>query len=79
MSTFTVAITYTHTVAHVSTKMLLSIKEIIREIGLDPGQFTDDWTMNLPISGGHQRSIGWGLLTGGSRDGQGHEEAEVHS
>lgn len=46
MSTFTVAITYAHTVTHVSTKMLLTIKEIIREIGLDPGQFTDDWNTN---------------------------------
>lgn len=46
MSTFTVAITYTHTVTHVSTKMLLTIKEIIREIGLNPGQFTDDWNTN---------------------------------
>lgn len=46
MSTFTVAITYTHTVTHVSTKMLLTIKDIIREIGLDPSQFTDDWHTN---------------------------------
>jgi len=43
MSTFTVSITYTQTVTYVTTKMLLLIKEIIREIGLDPAKFTDDW------------------------------------
>ena len=43
MSTFTVSITYTHTVTHVTTKMLLTLKEIIREIGLDPARFTDSW------------------------------------
>ena len=35
MSTYTVSITYTHTVTYVTTKMLLSIKEVIREIGLE--------------------------------------------
>lgn len=43
MSTFTVSITYTHTVTYVTTKMLLTLKEIIREIGLDPASFTDSW------------------------------------
>lgn len=43
MSTFTVSITYTHTVTYVTTKMLLTLKEIIREIGLDPARFTDSW------------------------------------
>ncbi len=43
MSTFTVAITYTHTVTYVTTKILLTLKEIIREIGLDPVRFTDSW------------------------------------
>lgn len=43
MSTYTVSITYTHTVTHVTTKMLLTLKDIIREIGLDPTQFTDSW------------------------------------
>ena len=43
MSTFTVSTTYTHSVTHVATKMLLTIKEIIREIGLDPTQFVADW------------------------------------
>lgn len=46
MSTFTVSTTYTHTVTHVTTKMLLTLKEIIREIGLDPSKFTDDWESN---------------------------------
>lgn len=35
--------------------------------------------LNRPISGGHERSIGFGLLTGGSSDAQGHEEAGVHA
>ena len=43
MSTFTASFTYTHTVTHVTTKMLLTLKEIIREIGLDPGHFSDSW------------------------------------
>jgi hypothetical protein len=46
MSTFTVAITYTHTVTYVTTKMLLLLKDIIREIGLDPANFADDWDSN---------------------------------
>ena len=46
MSTFTVAITYTQTVTYVTTKMLLKLKEIIREIGLDPTQFVNDWDTN---------------------------------
>lgn len=46
MSTFTVGITYAHTVTHVTTKMLLTLKEIIREIGLDPTKFSDDWDSN---------------------------------
>jgi hypothetical protein len=41
MSTFTIS--YTHTVTYVTTKMLLTLKEIIREIGLDPARFSDDW------------------------------------
>ena len=43
MSTFTVSYTYTHTVTHVTTKMLLLVKEIIRESGLDPAKFAADW------------------------------------
>ena len=43
MSTSTFVISYAHTVTYVTTKMLLVLKEIIREIGLDPAKFTDDW------------------------------------
>lgn len=51
MSTFTVSTTYTHSVTHVAIKMLLTIKEIIREIGLDPAQFVRDWeSYELAIS-----------------------------
>lgn len=43
MSTSTFTISYTHTVTYVTAKMLLLLKEIIREIGLDPSKLTDDW------------------------------------
>ncbi len=43
MSTFTVVITYAHTVSHVTDKMLLTFKEIIREIGLDLSRFLQSW------------------------------------
>ncbi len=46
MSTFTVGYTYAHTVTHVTTKMLLLLKNIICEIGLDPANFADDWASN---------------------------------
>jgi hypothetical protein len=46
MSTFTVNYTYAHTVSHVTTKMLLLLKDIIREIGLDPSSFVSDWGTN---------------------------------
>lgn len=35
--------TTTHTVTYVTAKMLLTLKEIVREIGLDPSNLTDDW------------------------------------
>jgi len=44
MSTFAVSISYTQTVTYVTTKMLLLLKEIIREIGLDPARFVDKWS-----------------------------------
>jgi hypothetical protein len=51
MSTFTVSTTYSHSVTHVAAKMLLTIKEIIREIGLDPAKFVADWpSYELAIS-----------------------------
>jgi hypothetical protein len=49
MSTFTVSAT--HTITYVTTKMLLTIKEIIREIGLDPARLCNDWpSYELAIS-----------------------------
>lgn len=35
--------TYAHSVTYVTEKLLNSIKQIIRDIGLDPGKFSDDW------------------------------------
>jgi hypothetical protein len=43
MSTSTFTISYTHTVTYVTAKMLLLLKEIIREIGLNPSTLTNDW------------------------------------
>jgi Bacterial HORMA domain 2 len=43
MSTSTFTYSYTHTVTYVTAKMLLTLKEIIREIGLDPSKLTNDW------------------------------------
>ncbi len=43
MSTSTFVVSYANTVSHVTTKMLLVLKEIIREIGLDPTRFTKHW------------------------------------
>jgi len=43
MSTATFVISYAQTVTYLSTKMLLLLKEIIREVGLDPARFTSDW------------------------------------
>src|ERR1035437_5088854 len=43
----TYALTYntTHTVSFVTSKMLMLLKDIIREVGLDPGKLTDDWSL----------------------------------
>jgi hypothetical protein len=46
MSTSTFVISYAYTVTYVTTKMLLMLKEIIREIGLDPSNFVNDWDSN---------------------------------
>jgi len=35
--------TNVHTVTHVTSKMLLTLKEIIREIGLNPDKLADSW------------------------------------
>lgn len=36
--------TLTYTITYVTAKMLLSLKEIIRDIGLDPSTLTEDWS-----------------------------------
>ena len=43
MSTFAFVNTYTHTVTHVTNKLLLSFKEIIRESGLDVTKMSREW------------------------------------
>lgn len=43
MSTSTFVISYAYTVTYVTAKILLMLKEIIREIGLDPSKFVNDW------------------------------------
>jgi hypothetical protein len=50
MSTSTFVISYVYTVTYVTAKLLLTLKEIIREIGLDPAKFTNDW-------GSYERAI----------------------
>lgn len=43
MSSSTFVISYAYTVTYVAAKMVLLLKEIIREIGLDPGKLAGDW------------------------------------
>ena len=43
MSTSTFVISYAYTVTYVTDKMLFLLKEIIRDIGLDPSKFASDW------------------------------------
>jgi hypothetical protein len=43
MSTSTFVISYAYTVTYMTSKMLMLLKEIIRDIGLDPSKFTNDW------------------------------------
>ncbi len=45
MSVSTFTITFTHTVTHVANKMMQTLKEIIREVGLDPSAFIADWNL----------------------------------
>lgn len=44
MSTFVFVNTYTHSVTYVADKMLLSLKEIIRESGLSPEMLASNWS-----------------------------------
>jgi len=62
MSTSTFVISYAHTVTYVTAKILLTLKEIIREIGLDPSKFIKDWetyeeAVSTWIESGHFRKI----------------------
>jgi hypothetical protein len=51
MSTFVAVNTYTHSVTYVTDKILLSLKEIIRESGLSPEKLTNEWvTLQRGIS-----------------------------
>jgi hypothetical protein len=43
MSTSTFIISYAYTITYVTAKLLLTLKEIIREIGLDPSKLANDW------------------------------------
>jgi hypothetical protein len=43
MSTAVTVNTYSHTVTHVTAKMLYSLQRIIQQIGLDAGKITSDW------------------------------------
>jgi hypothetical protein len=45
MSTTTFVISYSHTVTYVTAKMLHLISNIIRDIGLDPANFTNNWAV----------------------------------
>lgn len=44
MSTYVAVYTYTHSITYVTEKMLLSLKEIIRESGLSPEKLASEWT-----------------------------------
>lgn len=55
MSTFAFVNTYTHTVTHVTNKLLLSFKEIIRESGLDVTKMSREW----PNAGAWSRCLDW--------------------
>lgn len=52
MSTFVAVNTYTHSVTYVTDKILLSLKEIIRESGLSPEKLTNEW---VPLQRGISR------------------------
>lgn len=43
MSTFVAVNTYTYSITYLAEKLLLSLKDVIRETGLDPAKLTDDW------------------------------------
>ncbi len=43
MSTFVAVNTYVHTTTYITDKLLRSLQMIIRESGLDPAKFANDW------------------------------------
>jgi hypothetical protein len=43
MSTAVSVNTHAHTVTYVATKMMMSLKELIRLVGLDPSKLTAEW------------------------------------
>lgn len=43
MSTHVAVNTYTYSVTYLSEKLLYSLKEVIRETGLDPGKLASNW------------------------------------
>jgi hypothetical protein len=45
MSTFAFVDTYAHSVTFVTDKLLLCVKDIIRESGLSPAKMTKEWAM----------------------------------
>jgi hypothetical protein len=45
MSAFAFVDTYAHTVTYVTEKLLLCVKEIIRESGLSPAKMTGEWAL----------------------------------
>jgi hypothetical protein len=45
MSTYAFVDTTAHTVTYVTEKLLLCVKEIIRESGLDPAKMSREWTV----------------------------------
>lgn len=51
MSTFAFVNTYAYSVTYLTDKMLRSLQELVRELGLDPRKFTTGWeSSNLAIS-----------------------------
>lgn len=44
MSSFAFVNTYAYSVTYLTDKMLRGLQELIRELGLDPKKFADDWS-----------------------------------
>jgi hypothetical protein len=51
MSTFAFVNTYAYSVTHLTDNMLRGLQELIRDLGLDPKKFADDWpSSSLAVS-----------------------------